>query len=240
MVRFLLMTLVLVAACTRLGEVGRAPPLQPLAETPEHRALYSVPLPDTVERRAPSDGASLWSAGRRSLLGDRRARRQGDILTVVIQIDDSAEFSNTTGRNRTGAQAMSVPDLLGLPQVIDGRLPDGASMAQAAGTSGSSSFQGAGSVRRNERLTLRVAATIAEILPNGVMRIVGTQEVRVNFELRELTVAGYVRSEDITRQNEVPYDRIAGARISYGGRGLVTDAQQPRIGQQITDLLLPF
>ena len=202
--------------------------------------MYSMPLPETVERRAPVGGASLWSSERRSLLGDRRARRQGDILTVVIEIDDSAEMTNTGGRNRTGAQAMGVPQLMGIPQIIDRRLPDGASMADAVSASGSSSFQGSGSVRRNERLTLRIAATIAEVLPNGVLRIIGTQEVRVNFELRELTVVGYVRPEDITRQNEIPYDRIAGARISYGGRGQITDVLQPRIGQQITDLLLPF
>ena len=102
------------------------------------------------------------------------------------------------------------------------------------------SSESAGSVSRQEKLTLRVAATVVEELPNGVLRIEGQQEVRVNFELRELIVTGYVRPVDISRQNEVTYDKIAGARISYGGRGQITDAQQPRYGQQVVDALLPF
>ncbi|MGB3147769.1 MAG: flagellar basal body L-ring protein FlgH, partial [Paracoccaceae bacterium] len=107
-------------------------------------------------------------------------------------------------------------------------------------SSSSSNFQGTGSVQRKEKLTLRIAATITEVLPNGVLRIQGSQEVRVNYEIRELIVAGFVRPEDIARQNEVTYDKIAGARISYGGRGQISDVQQPRYGQQILDQVLPF
>ena len=95
-------------------------------------------------------------------------------------------------------------------------------------------------MRRNERLELRIAATVTSVLPNGVLAIEGTQEVRVNFELRELLVSGYVRREDITRQNEITYDKIASARVSYGGRGQITDVQQPRYGQQVADIILPF
>ena len=104
----------------------------------------------------------------------------------------------------------------------------------------SGSSGGDGSVSRQEELTLRVAATVMEVLPNGVLSIQGTQEVRVNFELRELLVSGYIRPADISRQNEITYDKIAAARISYGGRGQITDVQQPRIGQQIADIILPF
>ena len=135
---------------------------------------------------------------------------------------------------------MGVPALLGIPQRLERRLPDGATMAAAVATDSSSTFSGNGSVQRNEKLTLRVAATVVEKLPNGVLRIEGQQEVRVNFELRELTVTGFVRPADISRKNEITYDRIAGARISYGGRGQITDVQQPRYGQQISDIVLPF
>ncbi len=113
-------------------------------------------------------------------------------------------------------------------------------MANAVGMSSSSAFNGNGSVKRNEKLELRVAATVVGTLPNGVLKIQGTQEVRVNFELRELLVTGFVRPEDISRQNEIPYDKIASARISYGGRGQITDVQQPRYGQQIADIILPY
>lgn len=231
---------VALAACQPLGEVGRAPSFSPPEESVEHAALYRIPLPEHTERMRVVDHASLWSAGQRSLLGDRRASRQGDILTVVIEINDSAEISNNTSRGRTGSNSLEVPQFFGIPQAIDRRLPGGLSTAAGIETANSSSFSGTGSVRRNEQLTLRVASTVVERLPNGVMRIEGRQEVRVNHELRELLVTGYVRSEDISRKNEITYDKIAGARISYGGRGIISTVQQPRYGEQITEILAPF
>ena len=232
--------LLVLAACEPLASVGRAPDFSPLEPRREHHALYNVPLPERVEVDRATGGASLWSAGQRSLLGDRRASRAGDILTVVIEIDDRAEISNRSQRARSGEQSMGVSQLLGLPQRIDRHLPDGVSMADAVGFSGDSGFRGSGSVSRNEQLTLRIASTVIERLPNGVLRIEGNQEVRVNNELRELLVSGYIRPEDISRRNEVAYDRIAGARISYGGRGQISAVQQPRYGEQIIDILRPF
>ena len=135
---------------------------------------------------------------------------------------------------------MQVPDLFGIPQRLNEHLPEGASMEEAVNTASSSSYKGDGSISRAEQLELRIAATVVEQLPNSILRIEGQQEVRVNNELRELIVTGYVRPIDISRQNEITYDKIAGARISYGGRGQITDVQQPRYGQQITDILLPF
>ncbi|WP_127106870.1 flagellar basal body L-ring protein FlgH [Pararhodobacter zhoushanensis] len=228
------------AACTDLASVGSPPEFAPLDPNLEHHALYNVPLPEVTERRSVVDTASLWSSSQRSLFGDRRARGAGDILTVVIEINDSAQISNSTARGRSGSQSMGVPQLFGLPQAIDDRLPAGASMADAVSMDSASSFQGQGTVSRNEQLTLRVATTIIETLPNGVLRIEGSQEVRVNNELRELIVTGYIRPEDISRRNDIAYDRIAGARISYGGRGQISQMQQPRYGQQIADIVLPF
>jgi flagellar L-ring protein precursor FlgH len=226
--------------CTSLDQVGRAPQFSPLEDSFQHSAMYANPMPDEVMRRSASDDSSLWAGGSDSLFGDRRAAGRGDILTVVIEIDDSAEMRNSSGRDRTGQETMGVGSLFGIPQRLDETLPDGATMAEAVNTNSASTFSGNGSVTRNEKLTLRVAATVVEELPNGVLRIEGQQEVRVNFELRELIVTGYVRPIDISRQNEITYDKIAGARISYGGRGLISNAQQPRYGQQITDIILPF
>ena len=233
-------TLACLAACTPLTTVGRAPEFAPLTPRLEHAALYTLPLPAQTDAPPPAGQASLWSAGQRSLLGDRRASQPGDILTVVIEINDRAEISNSTQSGRTGTQSMGVPQFFGLPQLADRYLPEGATLGTAVETRSAGAFQGSGSVSRNERVTLRVATTVIERLPNGVLRIEGSQEVRVNTELRDLIVTGYIRSEDISRRNEISYDRIAGARISYGGRGLITQAQQPRYGQQIADILLPF
>ena len=156
------------------------------------------------------------------------------------EIDERAEISNSTDRSRSGSEDLSVPNLIGIPQRIDDALPEGATSAELVGISSSSSSSGDGSVSRNEKLTLRVAATVVDVLPNGVLSIAGSQELRVNFELRELLVTGYVRPADISRQNEITYDKIASARVSYGGRGHISDVQQPRVGQQVLDAVLPF
>lgn len=232
--------LFLVAACTQ--DFARPPGFSPAAQDTERQAmLRAAPLPAIATARlGPSGNASLWTGARGSLLGDRRAMQQGDILTVVIEIDDRAEISNSTDRSRSASQQLGMPQLFGLPQRIDERLPDGASSAAIVDLSGQSRASGDGSVSRNERLTLRVAVTVTDVLPNGVLAITGQQEVRVNFELRELLVSGYVRPEDISRQNEITYDKIASARISYGGRGQISQVQQPRYGQQALEAILPF
>ena len=238
--KYVLLCTVALTGCSRLDQVGRAPEFEPLEGSYQHHALYSNALPEETPLSGPSDASSLWTAGQSSLFGDRRAGGRGDILTVVIQIDDKAEISNSTGRTRSGKEKLGIPSLFGIPQRLDTVLPDGATSADAVSTTSSSSYSGNGSVARNEKLTLRVAATVVEELPNGVLRIEGRQEVRVNNELRELLVSGYVRPVDVSRQNEITYDKIAGAQISYGGRGQISDVQQPRYGQQIADAILPF
>ncbi len=232
--------LVTLVSCGRLSDIGRTPDLTSPADGNEVFAMNVIPLPDARDVPDRAEGASLWTAGRASLLGDRRASLRGDILTVIIEIDDSAEFSNSSERERSGSEQMGIPNLFGIPQRIDGMLSQGGSLADAVELDSTSRSAGEGSVRRNEELTLRVAATITEVLQNGVLRIEGSQEVRVNNEVRELLVSGYVRPEDISRQNSVAYDRIAAARISYGGRGLITDVQRPRYGQEVADAVLPF
>ncbi|MGX9355965.1 flagellar basal body L-ring protein FlgH [Roseobacteraceae bacterium S113] len=234
------LVLLIVAGCARLDHIGKPPTLSETARSTEVVAMRSPDPVASFVTRSPASQSSLWSAGQQSLLGDQRAAKRGDILTVVIEIDERAEISNSSERSRTSGENLSVPQLLGLPQRIDPELPLGASLANAVDLSSSSSSGGDGSVSRREKLTLRIAATVVDALPNGVLAIEGLQEVRVNFELRELLVSGYVRPEDISRQNEITYDKIASARISYGGRGQITDVQQPRIGQQVLDVVLPF
>jgi len=236
----ILFALLCTAACGRLGDVGQAPEFTPVETSNEVSAMANPGLPETLESRPDYDQASLWSGGRQSLLGDRRAESRGDILTVVIEIDDKAEISNSSQRSRSGSESLGIPSLFGIPQRIDERLPEGATLGDAVSTNSASTSSGDGSVRRNEKLTLRVAATVVNELSNGVLQIQGSQEVRVNFEIRELIVTGYVRPQDISRQNEITYDKIASARISYGGRGQISDVQQPRWGQQIADIVLPF
>jgi len=227
-------------ACARLSDVGKPPTFTPTQQSVEHSAMLTPGLPQSLQAETKVSDASLWSRSRSSLLGDRRALSRGDILTVVVEIDEKAEISNSSDRSRSGSESLQIPDLFGIPQRLDEKLPDGASLDNAVSLDSSSSSSGDGSVKRNEKLTLRVAATVTDVMPNGVLAITGTQEVRVNFELRELLVSGFVRPQDISRQNEITYDKIASARVSYGGRGQISDVQQPRQGQQILDVILPF
>lgn len=231
-----LLLLVTLAACGGFNEVGKAPAFTPAQNTVEHQAMMTPGLPETLAPRRAVDQASLWSGGRQSLLGDRRASNRGDILTVVIDIDESAAINNQTQRGRSGSESVGLGSVFGL----EGRLPGDVTLDPGFEMNSASKSSGSGSVRRNEELELRVAATVVDVLGNGVLQIQGTQEVRVNFEMRQLTVTGYVRPEDISRGNEITYDKIASARINYGGRGQITDMQQPRYGQQIADRVLPF
>lgn len=233
----------LVVACAPLEDVGRAPGMSAIGNTsgmsvsPE-RAAIAIP-PPAMARNDYSQG-SLWNSGPTSLFGDRRARSLGDIMTVVIEIDDKAQISNRSDRSRSGSETMNISELLGLENLVGGQIPGGVNLTPATNFSSTSGSSGDGSVSRNEKITLRVAATVVEVLDNGHLVVMGVQEVRVNFELRELQVAGIVRPEDISRRNEITYDKIAGARISYGGRGRITDVQQPRYGQQIYEIIAPF
>lgn len=233
------------SACNgQLDHLGRPPSLTPpgianLAVAPPTAARVALmPPPPPAPNTATT--ASLWQSGPKSLFGDRRARRRGDILTVVIEIDDEAKIRNSTTRGRTGDDSVSIGALYGLAARALKYLPLGETLDPAVAASGTTSSTGDGAVTRNEEVTLRLAATVESVLPNGHLVIRGSQEVRINFELRDLQISGIVRPEDISRQNVITYDKIADARIVYGGRGQITDMQQPRYGQQIVDLLSPF
>jgi flagellar L-ring protein precursor FlgH len=236
----------LAAGCgDRLDHLGRPPTMTaPGAQvpdiapiTPERARLaqgYRPPMPEQTAI------ASTWRSGPTSLFGDRRARTVGDIMTVVIEINDQAQIQNQTNRSRSGNENIGITALLGLPSVAATVLPESATLDPAVDLGSTSSSTGQGATTRSEKIELRVAATVTEILPNGHLVIQGSQEVRVNFELRDLQVAGVVRPEDISRRNEITYDKIADARIAYGGRGQLFDMQQPRYGQQVLDIVMPF
>ena len=237
---YLLCLALAASGCARVANVGLPPELTSPRQTEEFLAMTNPPLDLPLDSGRPEAAASLWAGTQSSLISDRRAAIRGDILTVVIEIDDRAEISNSSGRNRSSGESLAIPQMVGIPQRLSEKLPEGASFDNLADASSSSTYKGSGNISRRDKLTLRVAATVVDTLPNGTLQIQGTQEVRVNFELRELTVSGFVRPADIDRSNEIAYDRIAGARISYGGRGQITDVQQPRYGQQIADIVLPY
>lgn len=225
----------------RLSQVGDAPALSTI-ENPANvvpgAQQVSIPMPSPVEvERSPS---SLWRPGSRAFLKDQRASEVGDILTVIIEINDSAAISNRTNRSRTNAEDASATSFLGYEASLASILPQAVDATDLIDLDSTSSSEGAGAVARDEAINLRVAALVTQVLPNGNLVVAGRQEVRVNFEVRELQVAGLIRPEDITSTNQINYDQIAEARIAYGGRGQLSDVQQPRYGQQVFDIIWPF
>lgn len=207
------------------------------AASEQRLALAQTPV--RVTSTEPNDG-SLWRDGPTSLFGDRRARTQGDIVTVVIEIDDSAELQNETSRTKSAQEGLEVPNFLGIPQLAARILPSGAGLDTAVDASSNSSTTGEGEIRREDKITLQVAATVVQVLPNGHLLIAGSQEIRVNQELRDLQVGGIIRPEDVSRRNTITYEKIADARILYGGRGTLSAVQDARYGQRIFNVLSPF
>ena len=238
------LTLVLgLAACgtaDRLANVGRAPALSPI-EDPTAMPGYKpvrMPMPDAEPAAFASN--SLWRQGSRAFFKDQRAARVGDLVTVRVRVTDRAQFENQTRRSRQNGENLGADALMGFETRLDRILPEEARADALVGIDSRSSSRGEGSTRRSEQLTTNVAAVVTQVLPNGNMVIEGKQEIRVNFEVRELIVAGVVRPEDIEADNTIDSTKIAQARIAYGGRGQLTDVQQPRYGQQVMDILLPF
>ena len=231
-------------ACTtidKLNAVGTPPELTPIIDprdrNGDRRVTMPMPHPEPTMRQA----NSLWTPGARSFFKDQRATKVGDIVTVLIDISDKAEVSNETSRSRKSDEQADLTNLLGFEQTVAGQfLPQGYNPTAAVNLGSDSKTEGQGSVNRKEKVELTLAATVTQVLPNGNLVVEGHQEVRVNFELRDLAVYGVVRPEDISATNEVKHTQMAEARIAYGGRGQLTDVQQPRYGQQIVDILFPF
>jgi flagellar L-ring protein precursor FlgH len=237
LVAFILLGLSLSGCGTldRLKSVGETPKLSAIADPtaqPGYRPVY-MPMPEAVV--ASYQPNSLFSNQARGFFKDQRAHRIGDILTVSVVIEDKAQISNTTNRSRASTNEAGLGGALGslFGMAVPGIEPN-------IGTTSGIDDKGSGGVNRKESVETQVAAVVTQVLPNGNLVIEGRQEVRVNFEVRDLIVAGIVRPEDIHADNTIPSSKIAEARIAYGGRGQITDVQQPRYGAQIMDAILPF
>lgn len=225
------------AALERIKDIGQPPPLS-VVDNPTTRPGYKpVQMPMPAAQPASYNPNSLWRNGSRAFFKDQRAHQIGDILTVKVNITDKAIIDNETKRSRDSKDDSGVDNFFGKPKVPIMNTPVPTRIFTSDSTT---STDGKGSVNRSEALTTNVAAVVTQVLPNGNLVIEGRQEIRVNFEIRELIVAGIVRPEDIESDNTIESTKIAQARIAYGGHGQLTDMQQPRYGQQVMDVLLPF
>lgn len=203
-----------------------------------HKQQQQAPANPEYSRHAQK--TSLWSSSPKSLFGDRRASQYGDILTVVIEIDDEAEIKNSVAQSRQTDQDFSLEAFFGLPELVNKELPTGATLSPAVDLNRGSSISGDGNIKREEKMTLRLAARVVDVMPNGYLSLAGRQEIMVNNETRYLQVTGLVRTQDISRLNTINYDKIAEARVFYGGQGQLTNTVRPRAGNKLLSKILPF
>ena len=230
------------AGCAaKVLEIGREPDLSAVGS-----GLRSEPSKDGLTAQTPSaalpvklenSSSSLWKDRGADFFKDPRARRPGDIMTVTISVKDKASFDNSSKRSRDASHGFG----LDMSHKLDLSGSSSAASAKADSSLKSNTAQdGKGAIARSESIELRVAAVVTGVLPNGNVLIQGTQELRVNYELRVLTVTGIVNIADIKADNTISYERIAEARMSYGGRGRIMEVQQPAWGHQLIDLVFPF
>ena len=233
----------LLSACntfTRLSEVNNGPKVSEIANPtarPKYRPVsMPMPAPKSINRKA----NSLWRPGARAFFRDQRAGQVGDILTVKLAIKDSAALANKTSRKRDDKEDADVTKLLGLESELTKVLPQAITPATTMSLGTAHETSGDGAVDRSETVAITIAAVITQVLPNGNLVIFARQEVKVNFELREVMVTGVIRPEDIDSSNSISHEQIAEMRVAYGGRGTLSDLQQPRYGTQIIDIVFPF
>jgi flagellar L-ring protein FlgH len=235
----LLLAATALSGCTtaeRLSRVGQAPALSAVTSPTQDRDYRPVTMPMPTPIALEPSSNSLWRPGARAFFKDQRAKEIGDVMTVVVNIqNESAQLSNATSRTRDNVQ-----ETASVTNFLNQDIIPGVNAAPAVDITSGSNYRGTGTIQRDESINIRLAAVVLQVLPNGNLAIAGRQEVRVNNELRELQVAGVIRPEDIRSDNTIAWDKIAEARISYGGRGSLSDVQQPRYGQQIFDVIFPF
>lgn len=225
----------------RLENVGKAPPVREITNPIEQPSYQPVSWPTPFEPTAHvQQSGSLWASGSRSFFKDQRAARVGDILTIIIEIDDEADLTNSTTQSRTNTENLAADNVFGLEEKLLKLLPGNPVLSSLLNINGNNDISGDGQIGREEEINLRLAAMVTQVLPNGNLVVQGTQDLRVNYEVRQIFVSGVIRPEDISSDNTIMSEQIAEARVSYGGEGTLSDIQQPRYGSQVIDILSPF
>lgn len=226
----------------RMNNIGKEPSLTEIIAPTEKQEYQPVMWPEeenTLINTSLSTN-SLWQDGAKTFFTSKESRKVGDIVKVIINIQDKAQLDNETERSRDNKEDIGIPNLMGVQSKISKILPGNPNIDNFVETKTTMDTKGSGKIKRQETINTEIAAIVSQILPNGNLVIIGNQEVRVNYEMRKLSVSGVVKPSDIGADNSVTLDKIAEARVSYGGKGVVSDVQQPRFGSQVLDIISPF
>jgi flagellar L-ring protein FlgH len=232
---------VLSSSCStfnQLAHLGETPKLSPVSNPTTQPGYKPVQMPMPTPQPAVYNPNSLWRNGSRAFFNDQRAHQIGDILTVKVNVNDTAEFQDQTQLTRSTTEDSQITNFIGantIPNPAKAVLPGSLLTAD-----GNTQMQGNGSINRQDQLVTNIAAVVTQVLPNGNLVIEGKQEIRLNSEMRELLIAGVARPEDIQSDNTIDLPKIAEARVAYGGKGTLTNIQTQPWGQQVTNVILPF
>jgi len=228
------------ATADKIANIGKPPAMSQITNPMASAAYQPVSLPMPKQTHIKPQKNSLWQSNRVTFFKDQRANNIGDVITVTIDIEDEATIKNDINKKRTNDENAGLDNFLGMEQALNRFLPQAVDNVNLVGFDSESNYKTTGNIKRDDEIKLRLAALITQVLPNGNMVIHGKQEVLVNFEKRVLKIDGVIRPEDISVDNTISYDQIAEARIIYGGEGSLIDAQQPKYGQQLYDIIFPF
>lgn len=226
---------------SRLGQVGQEPAMTPIENPVEARNYepVSMPMPQNVDAKPLPN--SLWKPGSSGFFKDQRASKVGDIITVKVSAKDTALMENEMEQNRDdNKDSIGIGSFFGYESYLNKVFPGAVDKDNLVDINSNREISGDGKIDRKEKIDMTMAAVVTQVLPNGNLVIEGTQEIRVSYELRQLTVRGIIRRADITSDNTIESSKIAELRVSYGGKGVITDVQQPRYGRQILDIVAPF
>lgn len=226
---------------SRLSDIGKEPDLAPITNPLEAKDYQPVSMPTPKYPSQYAGVNSLWKKGSSGFFQDQRASKVGDIITVNISTDDTATLKNKTEQTRdTNSDTVNINAIAGYEKYADDYLPEGVDVKSLFDVSSDHDVTGEGKIDRSESIEMTMAAVVVQVLPNDNLVIEGTQEIRVNYELRQLSVRGIIRRADISSNNTIESSKIAELRVSYGGKGTVSDMQSPRYGRQLIDILSPF
>ena len=225
----------------RLADVGKEPEFSKIENPTKEKGYTPIDMPMPEPQTPYVNANSLWRPGSKGFFKDQRAAQVGDILTVQVVISDQALLENKSEQKRgNDKDSVGIGALAGLEKYAGKILPNGVNVSNLFDITSSRDITGDGSIDRNEKIDVTMAAVVTQILPNGNLVISGKQEVRVNYEMRQLHMTGIIRREDISTLNTIKSEKIAELRVAYGGKGTISDVQQPRIGRQVLDIISPF
>lgn len=225
----------------RLADIGKEPEFTKIQNPTKEKGYEPIDMPMPDPEPVYVNANSLWRPGSKGFFKDQRASQVGDILTVQVVISDQALLENKSQQIRgKDSDSVSIGAFAGLEKYAGKVLPEGVNLSNLFDITSSRNISGDGSIDRNEKIDVTMAAVVTQVLPNGNLVISGKQEVRVNYEMRQLHMTGIIRREDISVLNTIKSEKIAELRVAYGGKGTISDVQQPRIGRQVLDIVSPF